>query len=119
MTRGMVRTRVITVVADTERRAGHCMVCSLFPGFDTGSNLRRQAKSRPQEVPFTTTGERGSVAEPEDTREPGPEAQAIQTLERERLLQALADVPEPYRSAVVLVDLGELRYAEAAAVLSC
>jgi RNA polymerase sigma-70 factor (ECF subfamily) len=54
-----------------------------------------------------------------DTGTPGPEEQAIQILERERLLRALAQVPEPYRSVVALVDLDGLRYAEAAAKLGC
>ena len=82
-------------------------------------NLRRQAKSRPQVVQFTAVGERGSLAEPMDTKTPGPEEQAIQHLERERLLRALAGVPEPFRTVVALVDLGELRYTEAAEVLGC
>jgi len=105
-----------------------------FAGFRRGSNARawlltivrhtcfnlaRRARSRPREEPLTTTsdGRRGAL-EPVDTA-PEPEQQAIATIERERLLDALAGVPEPFRSVVALVDLGELRYAEAAEVLGC
>lgn len=86
---------------------------------NTYFNLRRQAKSHPPGVPIGAMGERVRGFEPADDRTPGPEEQAIRSLERERLLRALAVVPEPFRSAVVLVDLGDLSYADAARVLGC
>jgi RNA polymerase sigma-70 factor (ECF subfamily) len=76
-------------------------------------NLRRQARLRPREVALAPENEAM------DTHVPGPEEQVLRRLERERLFAALAGMSEPYRSAVALVDLAELHYDEAAAVLGC
>src|SRR6266849_1909922 len=44
-------------------------------------------------------------------------AEAVAALERQALSRALAELPEPQRTAIVLVDLGGLTAAEAAAVV--
>ncbi len=55
--------------------------------------------------------------DPANTREPGPKASAL-ALEREDAVRAaIADLPEPYREAVVLRDLQGLTYEEVAKVL--
>ncbi|WP_323379201.1 RNA polymerase sigma factor [Streptomyces durbertensis] len=48
---------------------------------------------------------------------PGPERRAEHTWERERLVAALAELPEHHRLPVVLRHIGELSYAEVAELL--
>jgi RNA polymerase sigma-70 factor (ECF subfamily) len=62
--------------------------------------------------------EEGAVDVP-DVRTPGPEEQSISAEEREEIFAALAGMPEVYRTVLALVDLGGMRYAEAAQVLEC
>jgi RNA polymerase sigma factor (sigma-70 family) len=50
---------------------------------------------------------------------PGPEQRAESALTRDRLVAALAQLPEHYRLPVVLKHLGDMSYAEAAEVLGC
>ena len=63
---------------------------------------------------LTAGGETG----PESTRTPGAEAALTQVVLDEALEKALASLPEPLRLAVVLVDIEEFTYAEAAEALS-
>lgn len=48
-----------------------------------------------------------------------PDDSVFDRLEGEEILRALEDLPEPYRSTVLLVDREEMRYAEVAQVLEC
>ncbi|MFC8727278.1 MULTISPECIES: RNA polymerase sigma factor [Streptomyces] len=50
---------------------------------------------------------------------PGPEQRAEHVAERERLVAALAELPERYRVPVVLRHIAELGYAEIADLLGC
>ncbi|MFE0701468.1 RNA polymerase sigma factor [Streptomyces sp. NPDC058872] len=50
---------------------------------------------------------------------PGPERRAEHAFERERLVAALAELPEHHRLPVVLRHVGELSYAEVAELLDC
>ncbi|UTR77548.1 RNA polymerase sigma factor [Streptomyces cavourensis] len=50
---------------------------------------------------------------------PGPEQRAEHVAERERLVAALAELPERYRVPVVLRHIAELGYAEIAELLGC
>ncbi|MFE4378152.1 RNA polymerase sigma factor [Streptomyces cyaneofuscatus] len=50
---------------------------------------------------------------------PGPERRAEHVAERERLVAALAELPERYRVPVVLRHIAELGYAEIADLLGC
>jgi len=79
-------------------------------------NTRRRALARPLLTPLETP--EGTVDAP-DTQTPGPEEQVIRAADRRIVLSALAELPEAYRSALALVDLSGMRYAEAAQILGC
>lgn len=51
--------------------------------------------------------------------EAGPEAAILRTELKEKIRDALDRLPEEFRTAVVLVDIGGFSYAEAAEILSC
>jgi len=51
--------------------------------------------------------------------EPGPEDQFLGKELAQQIEDALAKIPEEFRVAVVLVDMADLSYAEAAEVLNC
>lgn len=51
------------------------------------------------------------------TSEPDPEAAASRTSLRGRVRAAIADLPEPYRSVLILRELQELSYADTARTL--
>jgi RNA polymerase sigma-70 factor (ECF subfamily) len=50
--------------------------------------------------------------------EPGPEEQAVRELDREAVRRAIAQLPENFRVAVMLVDINGLTCAEAATVMA-
>lgn len=50
---------------------------------------------------------------------PGPESQILLKEQSAKITDALAKIPEEFRAPIVLVDMGDLSYAEAAAILSC
>ena len=50
---------------------------------------------------------------------PGPEDQMLNKELAQKIDDALGKIPEEFRGPIVLVDMGELSYAEAAEVLSC
>jgi RNA polymerase sigma-70 factor (ECF subfamily) len=65
---------------------------------------------------------------PGDTREisdlvpaesPGPEASLLREELGAQIRAALARIPEEFRAAIVLVDMGDLSYEEAGEILSC
>jgi RNA polymerase sigma-70 factor (ECF subfamily) len=69
---------------------------------------RRTASRRPQTAPLPE-----DLDVVEDPRAPNPEA-ALSTAE---LYQAIADLPEPFRDALVAIDVVGLSYAEAGRLL--
>jgi RNA polymerase sigma-70 factor (ECF subfamily) len=50
---------------------------------------------------------------------PGPEARVLDQELGAKIRGALEQIPEEFRAPIVLVDMGDLTYAEAAEVLSC
>lgn len=50
---------------------------------------------------------------------PGPEKQFLQQELGAKIGAALRKIPEEFRAPIVLVDMGEFSYAEAAEILSC
>mgnify|MGYP001582172649 CR=1 FL=1 len=50
---------------------------------------------------------------------PGPESQILLKERSAKITDALKKIPEEFRAPIVLVDMGDLSYAEAAAILSC
>jgi RNA polymerase sigma-70 factor (ECF subfamily) len=53
------------------------------------------------------------------TANPGPETLVLEQELGAQIGDALKRIPEEFREAIVLVDMGDLSYAEAAEVLSC
>lgn len=50
---------------------------------------------------------------------PGPETQVLQQELAAKIQVALRNIPEEFRGPIVLVDMGDFSYAEAAEILSC
>jgi DNA-directed RNA polymerase specialized sigma24 family protein len=71
--------------------------------------------------------EAGNPAEEEGTdywdrmacEDPGPKENVLIKEMGVKISEALGKIPEEFRTPIVLVDLGELSYAEAVEVLSC
>jgi RNA polymerase sigma-70 factor (ECF subfamily) len=82
-------------------------------------NDRRRAEARPRTVSLEGDGDHVGRHAPADPLVPSPEEEVLRTVDRELVLAALAGLPEPYRTALALVDMEGLRYAEAASVLGC
>ena len=66
------------------------------------------------------------VAEPDSdywerrpAENPGPEGHALLKELSDQIGSVLRKIPEEFRSPIVLVDIGDLSYEEAAAILSC
>ncbi|MBZ5702261.1 MAG: sigma-70 family RNA polymerase sigma factor [Acidobacteriia bacterium] len=87
------------------------------------NHLRKQFSRRPHEIPLDAGGElppgarldaagNGSAAM-------NPAAWAEQRQQADRVRRAVLDLPEEFREAVVLCDLEELSYEEAARLLDC
>lgn len=51
--------------------------------------------------------------------QPGPEKQFLQQELGAKIGAALKRIPEEFRAPIVLVDMGDFSYAEAAEILSC
>ena len=49
--------------------------------------------------------------------EPADEERVLQRLSQDSIVEALSDVPHDFRDVVVLVDIGEFSYADAAQIL--
>ncbi len=104
-----------------------------FHGFQPGTNARawlftilysiltndwRRRQRAPEEVPLEVVEERFAKA----LRASGVDAESalLQRLDASpEIDSALKDLPEEYRAAVLLVDVEELSYEEAAAILGC
>ncbi len=50
---------------------------------------------------------------------PGPESQMLLKEQRTKITDALREIPEEFRVPIILVDMGEFSYTEAAEILSC
>jgi RNA polymerase sigma-70 factor (ECF subfamily) len=50
---------------------------------------------------------------------PGPESSFLEKEMRTKISEALAKIPETFRTPILLVDMGDFSYAEAAEILSC
>jgi RNA polymerase sigma-70 factor (ECF subfamily) len=79
-------------------------------------NDRRRLRSRPNLVPFGTLNDEYDCADPEAL---SIEEHVLQSIDAQAALRELATLPEPVRSALTLVDIDGLRYAEAAEILGC
>jgi RNA polymerase sigma-70 factor, ECF subfamily len=105
-----------------------------FNGYRRGTNARawlltilrrtylnelRKDRKQPQRISLERESPGGTPLEVPDTLSPGPEEQMLRKFDRELILNALAGLPEAYRSALALVDIEGLRYAEAANILGC
>jgi RNA polymerase sigma-70 factor (ECF subfamily) len=53
------------------------------------------------------------------TEDPNPEERALQGELNGKINEALKKIPEEFRAPIVLVDMGDLSYAQAAEILSC
>ena len=51
--------------------------------------------------------------------DPGPESHILRKELNTKIAEALRRIPEEFRAAVLLVDMGDFSYAEAAEILSC
>jgi len=64
-------------------------------------------------------GDETPLAERRADPEPGPESRALTKELDEQIVAGLRRMPEEFRAAMVLVDIGDLAYDEAAAILAC
>ena len=79
--------------------------------------LLRQFERRRSDVPVDASVEEGRFAEPADASDPLNELAARERVEA--LRRAVGSLPRRYREVVVLCDLEEVDYAEAAVALDC
>src|SRR5262249_40639936 len=73
----------------------------------------------PAVISFHEPAAGGVVQEPIALHNPRPEEEAVRRVAAAPLRILLAGLPEPFRAAVLMVDVAGLRYAEAASVLRC
>jgi len=79
--------------------------------------LLRQYERRRSEMPVDTGGEETGLAEPVDASDPLTDLAARERIAA--LRRAVASLPRRYREVVVLCDLEEVDYADAAEALGC
>jgi RNA polymerase sigma-70 factor (ECF subfamily) len=79
--------------------------------------LLRQFERRRSDVPVDAGAEEGRFAEPVDASDPLADLACRERVEA--LRRAVISLPRRYREVVVLCDLEEVDYAEAAAALGC
>ena len=66
--------------------------------------------------------EEDALPEPEpwpDSTDPTPETQVLRKELDEQISRVLRKLPEEFRAAIVLVDMGDCSYEEVASILSC
>jgi RNA polymerase sigma-70 factor (ECF subfamily) len=100
-----------------------------FHSFEAGTNLRawllriaynvscndyRRRMRMPRVDPV---GEEDDLVAELPSSDPGPEEEALRRLDREALHRALAQLPDPFRDAVTLVEIHGLSCAEAGEVM--
>lgn len=90
------------------------ILCNFF--FDSYTRNKRMVAAED-----LAEGSRGSKDYWETVRadSPGPEKQFLQQELGAKISSALRKIPEEFRAPIVLVDMGEFSYAEAAEILSC
>ena len=81
-------------------------------------NRRKKARREARDVPIEENEERLLLVDEVVTRDAHAEAD-INRLDSPEVEAALRDLPEAFRAAVLLVDVQELSYEDAAAVLEC
>ena len=64
-------------------------------------------------------GERQDYWEKVPTENSGPESQILHKELSVKITDSLRKIPEEFRAPIVLVDMGDFSYAEAAEILSC
>ena len=66
-------------------------------------------------------GEKGTAGDWEmiSAENPGPEGHALISERNTKIADAIRKLPEDFRATIVLVDMGDFSYAEAAEILSC
>jgi RNA polymerase sigma-70 factor (ECF subfamily) len=107
-----------------------------FENFEAGTNCKawlftilysvfinkyRKAQREPQQVRVEDAEERGDVPIGSALRDADLQLlrEAGATFQSDDIQQAIKQLPEQFRAAVLLVDVDELSYEEAAAVLQC
>ena len=87
------------------------------------NHLRKQFSRRPNEIPLDAEGELPPGARPDAAGNGNgamnPAAWAEQRQQAEQVRRAVLELPEEFREAVVLCDLEELSYEEAARLFGC
>ena len=86
------------------------------------NHLRKQFSRLPHEIPLDVEGELPPGARPvaeSGSSAMNPAAWAEQRQQAEQVRRAVLELPEEFREAVVLCDLEELSYEEAARLLDC
>jgi len=71
-----------------------------------------------EDIPFYEN-ERESQWEITANNNPGPEGHFLKSELQTQITEALKQLPEKFRVAILLVDIGDLSYAEAAEILCC
>jgi RNA polymerase sigma-70 factor, ECF subfamily len=89
----------------------------MYSVFNTGYRKARRESTGMQMAALEAEYERwlGGADEPPATQSPDAAADAMDP----RVERALDELPEAFRNAVMLVDVGELSYEEAATVMNC
>jgi len=93
-----------------------------FHRFDRGTNFRAWVFTILRNAFLTRIRDRGRHREVswDEAIEPGGGGEVVfELLEGAEILQAVEELPEPYRSTVLLVDREEMSYADVAAILDC
>lgn len=81
------------------------------------NRYRRDKRSVSLNQPASET--QGSWLDSLESNDSGPEAEILRTELRDKLKDALEGLSEEFATPVVLVDMGELSYAEVAEILGC
>jgi RNA polymerase sigma-70 factor (ECF subfamily) len=81
---------------------------------DRGRRVQRSPDTQPLEEGDYFLANKLAAAEGEQALE---QEQVVQRLSQDGIVNALAEVPHDFRDVVVLVDIGEFSYAEAAQIL--
>jgi len=124
-------TEAEDLVQDTYLRA-----FTAFEQFEPGTNCRawllsimrnlfinryRQRQREPESMDWEKVERscEAMIAGEEKTNRENPETLVFSKLAGEEINKALRELPEEFRTAVVLVDVEELRYEEAAKIMKC
>jgi RNA polymerase sigma-70 factor (ECF subfamily) len=81
---------------------------------DRGRKVQRTPQTQPLEETDYYLANKVASAAGEEALEAD---EVVERLSQDSIVKALADIPAPYRDAVVLVDIGDFTYADAAQIL--